>query len=221
MGTVSIEKSERLSSMLTKRGIRHEVLNAKNHHREAMIVAEAGAKGSVTIATNMAGRGTDIKLGGNPEFRTRKEVGTEASSEEYEKAYKRIYAKTRLDYEEVKNPLADSIYSVPNATNPAGSTTSCGGVPGARATPGVSRFFLSLDDDLMRLFANDNMKNIMGKLGMSSGEPLFHPWLNKTIERGPDPGWRTGTLKSGSTSLNMTTFSMSSVPSSTISGTKS
>ena len=182
VGTVSIEKSERLSSMLTKRGIRHEVLNAKNHHREAMIVAEAGAKGSVTIATNMAGRGTDIKLGGNPEFRTRKEVGTEASSEEYEKAYKRIYAKTRLDYEEVKS--LGGLYILGTERHESRRIDNqLRGRSGRQGDPGVSRFFLSLDDDLMRLFANDNMKNIMGKLGMSSGEPLFHPWLNKTIER--------------------------------------
>ncbi|WP_319477422.1 preprotein translocase subunit SecA [Marispirochaeta aestuarii] len=182
VGTVSIEKSERLSSMLTKRGIRHEVLNAKNHHREAMIVAEAGAKGSVTIATNMAGRGTDIKLGGNPEFRTRKEVGTEASAEEYEKAYKRIYAKTRLDYEEVKS--LGGLYILGTERHESRRIDNqLRGRSGRQGDPGVSRFFLSLDDDLMRLFANDNMKNIMGKLGMSSGEALFHPWLNKTIER--------------------------------------
>ncbi|MDD7126354.1 preprotein translocase subunit SecA, partial [Treponema porcinum] len=88
VGTVSVEKSEHLSALLTKKGIRHEVLNAKNHAREAMIIAEAGAKGAVTIATNMAGRGTDIKLGGNPEFRARKRAGTNATEEQYEAAYK-------------------------------------------------------------------------------------------------------------------------------------
>ncbi|MBQ6904718.1 MAG: preprotein translocase subunit SecA, partial [Spirochaetia bacterium] len=100
VGTVSIEKSEQLSALLTKRGIRHEVLNAKNHAREAMIISEAGAKGSVTIATNMAGRGTDIKLGGNPEFMARKMCGTEAEPAEYEKALAKATEKWKLDYEE-------------------------------------------------------------------------------------------------------------------------
>jgi preprotein translocase subunit SecA len=182
VGTVSIEKSERLASQLTKRGIRHEVLNAKNHHREAMIVAEAGAKGSVTIATNMAGRGTDIKLGGNPEFRAHKEVGTEASAEEYAKTYEKISAKTRRDYDDVKS--VGGLYILGTERHESRRIDNqLRGRAGRQGDPGVSRFFLSLDDDLMRLFANDNMKNIMGKLGMAAGDPLYHPWLNKTIER--------------------------------------
>ncbi len=182
VGTVSIDKSERLSAQLAKRGIRHEVLNAKNHHREAMIISEAGAKGSVTIATNMAGRGTDIKLGGNPEFRARKEAGTEASPEKYAEVYKRVYAKTRKDYEEVKS--LGGLYILGTERHESRRIDNqLRGRAGRQGDPGVSRFFISLDDDLMRLFANDNMKNIMGKLGMASGEPIFHPWLNKTIER--------------------------------------
>ncbi len=102
VGTISIEKSELLSSLLTRKGVRHEVLNAKNHAREALIIAEAGSKGAVTIATNMAGRGTDIKLGGNPEFRARKRAGTDATQEQYEAAYKIEYEKWLKDYEEVK-----------------------------------------------------------------------------------------------------------------------
>ncbi len=92
VGTVSIEKSELLSQFLTKRGIKHEILNAKNHAREALIISEAGARGSITIATNMAGRGTDIKLGGNPEYRARRRCGTEASDQEYQAAYQVEYA---------------------------------------------------------------------------------------------------------------------------------
>ncbi|HOV64024.1 MAG TPA: preprotein translocase subunit SecA, partial [Spirochaetia bacterium] len=102
VGTISIEKSEKISRMLTARGIRHEVLNAKNHAREALIIAEAGARGAVTIATNMAGRGTDIKLGGNPEFRARKKVGTTASEEEYRRALQAEYETWKKDYEGVR-----------------------------------------------------------------------------------------------------------------------
>ncbi|MCL2880574.1 MAG: preprotein translocase subunit SecA, partial [Treponema sp.] len=103
VGTVSIEKSEIISTLLTRRGVRHEVLNAKNHAREALIIAEAGAKGSVTIATNMAGRGTDIKLGGNPESRTRRRAGTDATPERYAEIYREEYEKWKNDYEEVKS----------------------------------------------------------------------------------------------------------------------
>jgi preprotein translocase subunit SecA len=182
VGTVSIEKSERLASLLTKRGIRHEVLNAKNHHREAMIVAEAGAKGSVTIATNMAGRGTDIKLGGNPEFRARREAGTEASPEEYAAVLSRVAEKTRNDYEEVKS--LGGLYILGTERHESRRIDNqLRGRSGRQGDPGVSRFFLSLDDDLMRLFANENMKNFMGRLGMAEGEPIYHSWINKTIER--------------------------------------
>ena len=102
VGTISIEKSEKLSRMLIARGVRHEVLNAKNHAREAMIIADAGARGSVTIATNMAGRGTDIKLGGNAEFRARRKAGTQATEEEYRRAIAEEYPKWLVDYDEVK-----------------------------------------------------------------------------------------------------------------------
>ena len=101
VGTVSIEKSEYLSSLLTRKGIRHEVLNAKNHAREALIIAEAGAKGSVTIATNMAGRGTDIKLGGNPEFRARRKAGTSASDEEFNKILAEEFVAGKKDFDEI------------------------------------------------------------------------------------------------------------------------
>ncbi len=103
VGTVSIEKSEKISALLTRRGVRHEVLNAKNHAREALIIAEAGAKGAVTIATNMAGRGTDIKLGGSPESRARRRAGTQSSPEQYAAIYNEEYEKWKKDYEEVKS----------------------------------------------------------------------------------------------------------------------
>ena len=182
VGTVSIEKSELLSKLLIKRGIRHEVLNAKNHGREAMIIAEAGAKGSVTIATNMAGRGTDIKLGGNPEFRAAKKAGTGASPEEYGKILEGEREKWRSGYEEVRS--LGGLYILGTERHESRRIDNqLRGRSGRQGDPGVSRFFLSMDDDLMRLFARENIRNLLGRAGMNTGEPLFHPWINKAIER--------------------------------------
>ena len=182
VGTVSIEKSEKLSHMLTKKGIRHEVLNAKNHHREAMIIAEAGATGSVTIATNMAGRGTDIKLGGNPEYRARKKAGTEASDEDYNRALEKEREIWRDEYEKVRE--AGGLYILGTERHESRRIDNqLRGRSGRQGDPGMSRFFLSLDDDLMRLFARDNVKSLMARVGMAGGEPLYHPWINKAIER--------------------------------------
>ncbi|HAK44992.1 MAG TPA: preprotein translocase subunit SecA [Spirochaeta sp.] len=182
VGTVTIEKSERISKLLVKRGIRHEVLNAKNHSREALIIAEAGAESSVTIATNMAGRGTDIKLGGNPEFRARKKVGTEASEADYKKAYEDEYQKSRKGYERVKE--LGGLYILGTERHESRRIDNqLRGRSGRQGDPGESRFFLSLDDDLMRLFARDSLRSIMGRAGMEDGEPLYHPLINKAIER--------------------------------------
>jgi preprotein translocase subunit SecA len=182
VGTVSIEKSEKLSALLIRRGVRHEVLNAKNHAREAVIIAEAGAKGSVTIATNMAGRGTDIKLGGNPEHRARKRAGTEASPEKYAEIYREEYEKWKKDYEEVKS--LGGLYVIGTERHESRRIDNqLRGRSGRQGDPGRSKFFISMDDDLMRLFGGDNIKNLMSKIGMEPGEPIYHPWLNKSIER--------------------------------------
>jgi preprotein translocase subunit SecA len=182
VGTVSIEKSEKLSALLTRRGIRHEVLNAKNHAREAVIIAEAGAKGSVTIATNMAGRGTDIKLGGNPEHRARKSAGTGAGAEQYAEVLKTEYAKWKKDYEEVKR--LGGLYVIGTERHESRRIDNqLRGRSGRQGDPGRSKFFISMDDELMRLFGGSNIKGIMSKIGMESGEPIYHPWLNKSIER--------------------------------------
>jgi len=181
VGTVSIEKSEKISSLLTRRGVRHEVLNAKNHAREALIISEAGAKGSVTIATNMAGRGTDIKLGGNPEHRARRRAGTNASEEQYTAIYKEELEKWKKDYEEVKS--TGGLYVIGTERHESRRIDNqLRGRSGRQGDPGKSKFFISMDDELMRLFGGERMKNIMSKIGMSGGDAINHPMLNKSIE---------------------------------------
>ena len=182
IGTVSVEKSEHLSGILTRKGIRHEVLNAKNHAREALIIAEAGAKGAVTVATNMAGRGTDIKLGGNPEFRARKRAGTNATPEQYAAAYEKEKEQWKHDYEEVKN--LGGLYVIGTERHESRRIDNqLRGRSGRQGDPGRSKFYISMDDDLMRLFGGDRMKNIMSRIGMQPGEPIYHPWLTKGIEK--------------------------------------
>jgi preprotein translocase subunit SecA len=185
VGTVSIEKSEKISALLTRRGVRHEVLNAKNHAREAAIIAEAGARGAVTIATNMAGRGTDIKLGGSPEHRARKRAGTDASdgaAEKYAGILREEYGKWKRDYEEVKS--LGGLYVIGTERHESRRIDNqLRGRSGRQGDPGKSKFFISMDDDLMRLFGGANIKNLMARIGMEDGEPIYHPWLNKSIEK--------------------------------------
>ena len=182
VGTVSVEKSELLSALLTRKGIRHEVLNAKNHAREAMIIAEAGAKGAVTIATNMAGRGTDIKLGGNPEFRARKRAGTNATEEQYKAALEIEKENWKKDYEEVK--ALGGLYVIGTERHESRRIDNqLRGRSGRQGDPGRSKFYISMDDDLMRLFGGERMKTMMSRIGMQPGEPIDHPWLNKGIEK--------------------------------------
>ena len=147
VGTVSIEKNEMLSHMLKKNGVKHEVLNAKFHEREAEIISLAGQADAVTIATNMAGRGTDIVLGPGV-----KEVGGLA-----------VLGTERHESRRIDNQLR--------------------GRAGRQGDPGLSRFYVSLEDDLMRIFGSDRLKNWMGKLGMEEGEVISHPWVSKSIER--------------------------------------
>ncbi len=182
VGTVSVEKSEHLSALLTRKGIRHEVLNAKNHAREAMIIAEAGAKGAVTIATNMAGRGTDIKLGGNPEFRARKRAGTNATEEQYQAALAIEKEQWQKDYEEVRT--LGGLYVIGTERHESRRIDNqLRGRSGRQGDPGRSKFYISMDDDLMRLFGGERMKAMMSRIGMQPGEPIDHPWLNKGIEK--------------------------------------
>ncbi|ADN01699.1 preprotein translocase subunit SecA [Spirochaeta thermophila] len=182
VGTISIEKSETLSTMLKRRGVPHEVLNAKNHAREALIIAEAGAKGAVTIATNMAGRGTDIKLGGSPEFRARKRCGTDAAPEDYLAAYEEELKRWERDYEEVK--ALGGLYVIGTERHESRRIDNqLRGRSGRQGDPGRSRFFISMDDSLMRLFGGGNLKQMMVRVGMQPGEPINHPLINRSIER--------------------------------------
>ncbi|MGL1894112.1 MAG: preprotein translocase subunit SecA [Spirochaetaceae bacterium] len=182
IGTVSVESSEEISTYFRKIGIRHEILNAKNHGREASIIAEAGAKGSITIATNMAGRGTDIKLGGNPELRARRMVGTEATPEEYLEAFENELEKWRDGYEEVKS--LGGLFVIGSERHESRRIDNqLRGRSGRQGDPGRSQFFVSLDDDLMRLFGGDRFKNTMSKLGMEGGEPIQHKLISNSLER--------------------------------------
>ena len=182
VGTASIERSEVLSSLLTKRGIPHEVLNAKNHAREAMIISEAGSKGAITIATNMAGRGTDIKLGGNPEFRTRHRVGTDADEGTYSKVLAEETKKWREQYNEIVE-LGGLFILGTERHESRRIDNQLRGRSGRQGDPGRSRFFLSMDDDLMRLFGGGNMKNMLSRVGLNDEEPIHHRWISKSIER--------------------------------------
>ncbi|QEN05778.1 preprotein translocase subunit SecA [Thiospirochaeta perfilievii] len=182
IGTVSVESSEEISNYFRKAGIRHEILNAKNHGREATIIAEAGAKGSVTIATNMAGRGTDIKLGGNPELRARRRVGTDATPEEYKNALEIEIEKSRADYEEVKS--LGGLFVIGSERHESRRIDNqLRGRSGRQGDPGRSQFFVSLDDDLMRLFGGDRFKSTMSRLGMEGGEPIQHKLISNSLER--------------------------------------
>ncbi len=181
IGTASIEKSEKLSALLTREGIRHEVLNAKNHAREAFIIGEAGAKGAVTIATNMAGRGTDIKLGGSPLHLAMKKVGTDADPEVLKKAMEDIQPEYRKAYEEVK-ALGGLCIIGSERHESRRIDNQLRGRAGRQGDPGSSQFYISLDDPLMRLFAKDGLKEMIGRLGLKDGEPIHHKMLDNAIE---------------------------------------
>ena len=176
VGTTSVDTSELLSGLLKKKKIRHEVLNAKQHEREAHIVAQAGAPGSVTIATNMAGRGTDIVLGGNPEAEI-KTLGDDPPGSKVEQI--RVDWKTR--HAEVIE--AGGLHIVGTERHESRRIDNqLRGRSGRQGDPGSSRFYLSLEDNLMRIFASDRVAGMMQKFGMQEGEAIEHPWVTKAIE---------------------------------------
>ncbi len=181
VGTISIEKSEVLSAMLSRRGIKHHVLNAKHHEKEAEIVAQAGRFKAVTISTNMAGRGTDILLGGNPEFLAKTKVGKEGSSEEYEQAT--LQFKKICEEEKKQVVEAGGLHIIGTERHESRRIDNqLRGRAGRQGDPGSSRFYISLEDDLMRIFGSDRIASMMDKLGMEEDEPIFHPWISKAIE---------------------------------------
>ena len=180
VGTTSIEKSELLSGMLKKDNIKHQVLNARYHEQEAYIIANAGMPGAVTIATNMAGRGTDIQLGGNIEmiFNQRKENSKEEPQSLKEKISKEV--------ETAKKIVKDSGGLFVIATERHESRridNQLRGRSGRQGDPGRTSFYLSLEDDLMRIFGSDKLDTMLKRLGMKDGESIAHPWVNKALER--------------------------------------
>jgi len=181
VGTVSIEKSEKLSGFLTQEGVDHSVLNARMHEREAHIVAQAGRLGAVTIATNMAGRGTDIQLGGNIEFRIEDEVKTLADGPERESAVAGIKAEVMAERERVRE--AGGLFVLGTERHESRRIDNqLRGRSGRQGDPGLSRFFLSLDDDLLRIFGQQNMLTRVMNSGLDDGEAIIHPWISKAIE---------------------------------------
>ena len=181
VGTISIEKSERLSQFLKKQGVPHNVLNAKHHEREAEIIAQAGRAGAVTISTNMAGRGTDILLGGNPKFLAKTMVGEELTEEAMKKAYEKASAIVQTEKEKVirlggLHVLGTERHEARRIDN------QLRGRSGRQGDPGSSRFYLSLEDDLLRIFGSERISNIMDRLGIEEDQPIEHRLVTKAIE---------------------------------------
>ena len=181
VGTTSIEKSEFLSGLLTEAGVIHNVLNARQHEKEAKIVADAGKLGAVTIATNMAGRGTDIKLGGNVEFTIMEAVAADPSADPDE-IRNRIESEHITDEQAVK--VAGGLYVLATERHESRRIDNqLRGRSGRQGDPGRSSFFLSLDDDLMRIFGSERLEKVLNTLGMKEGEAIVHSWVNKSLER--------------------------------------
>ncbi len=186
VGTTSVEKSGAIARILQKRGIPHNVLNAKHHAKEAQVIAQAGRKGAITVSTNMAGRGTDIILGGNAEMMAKIEFLEnnrlpDAEPEEFQKLVERNEASCAAERLEVVE--AGGLHILGTERHESRRIDNqLRGRAGRQGDPGSSRFYLSLEDDLMRIFAGDKVKNLMDRMGMPDDEPIEHPWVTKSVQ---------------------------------------
>ena len=183
VGTTSIEKSELVADMLKKAAnVKFEVLNARHHEREAAIVAQAGVSGAITIATNMAGRGTDIQLGGNPDMKLKAMLKGDETPEQIEKLKEQIKLECEADKEKVI--AAGGLYILGTERHESRRIDNqLRGRAGRQGDPGTSKFFLSMEDDLMRIFGSERMSAMLEKMGLPEGEPLVHPWISKALEK--------------------------------------
>ena len=182
VGTVSIEKSEELSALLNAKGVPHKVLNARYHEQEAMIIAQAGQPGGVTIATNMAGRGTDIQLGGNVELMAQERCGSITDEAERARIFAEVQAEVERDKEIVKQ--AGGLYVIGTERHESRRIDNqLRGRAGRQGDPGGSKFFVSLEDDLMRIFGSERMDGVLRRLGLKEGEAIVHSWINKALEK--------------------------------------
>ncbi|MCA4773926.1 preprotein translocase subunit SecA [Wolbachia endosymbiont of Mansonella perstans] len=182
VGTVSIENSEKLSALLQSHSLKHSVLNARYHEQEAYIIAQAGVPGSITIATNMAGRGTDIQLGGNAEMIAKVELNKIKNADEREKKYQEIVERVEKD-KDIAIKAGGLCVIGTERHESRRIDDQLRGRSGRQGDPGLSKFFLSLEDDLMRIFGSDRMRSFLQKVGLKNSEAIHHPWINKALEK--------------------------------------
>jgi preprotein translocase subunit SecA len=182
VGTVTIEKSEHLAALFKKHKVDHKVLNARYHEQEAYIIAQAGNVGAVTIATNMAGRGTDIQLGGNPDMRVNQELGDVTDGAERDERITALRAEVAEKKKQVIS--AGGLFILGTERHESRRIDNqLRGRSGRQGDPGASKFFLSLEDDLMRIFGSERIEGMLSKLGLEEGEAIVHPWVNKALEK--------------------------------------
>lgn len=182
VGTISIEKSEEISKLLAKANLPHAVLNAKYHAQEAQIIAQAGRYGAITIATNMAGRGTDIMLGGNADMRMQEEISAELSDKERKAAEEKIIKEVEAEKEKVK--AAGGLYIIGTERHESRRIDNqLRGRSGRQGDPGDTQFYLSLEDDLMRIFASEKISGLLRTLGLKDGEAIHHPMISRALEK--------------------------------------